>query len=105
MMQELLKRVLDHDKKVQEAACSAFATFEEDAGAVLVPYLGPILQVLSHSSCDLFVLYTSAYAYRRIFSYGLRVYAIASASEPHVRLPQVPDEKSADLVRCDWHAG
>ena len=31
LMQELLKRVLDHNKKVQEAACSAFATLEEDA--------------------------------------------------------------------------
>ena len=28
LMQELLKRVLDHNKKVQEAACSAFATLE-----------------------------------------------------------------------------
>ena len=46
MMQELLKRVLDHNKKVQEAACSAFASVEEDAEAILVPYLGPIIQVL-----------------------------------------------------------
>ena len=46
MMQELLKRVLDHNKKVQEAACSAFATLEEDAGNLLVPYIGPILQNL-----------------------------------------------------------
>ena len=45
MMQELLKRVLDHNKKVQEAACSAFATLEEDAGHLLIPYIGPILQV------------------------------------------------------------
>ena len=44
-MQELLKRVLDHNKKVQEAACSAFATLEEDAETILVPYLGPVLQV------------------------------------------------------------
>ena len=47
LMQELLKRVLDHNKKVQEAACSAFATLEEDAEAILVPYIGPILQVVS----------------------------------------------------------
>ena len=43
---ELLKRVLDHNKRVQEAACSAFATLEEEACAELVPYLGYILQTL-----------------------------------------------------------
>ena len=55
-MQELLKRVLDHDKKVQEAACSAFATLEEDAEALLVPYLGPILQVILLASYERHVL-------------------------------------------------
>ena len=43
---ELLQRVLDHNKRVQEAACSAFATLEEEACAELVPYLGYILQTL-----------------------------------------------------------
>lgn len=62
MMQELLKRVLDHDKKVQEAACSAFATLEEDAEMVLVPYLGPILQNLifafnKYQAKNLLILY------------------------------------------------
>ena len=32
--------------QVQEAACSAFATLEEDAESKLVPYLCPILQNL-----------------------------------------------------------
>jgi len=49
MMQELLKRVLDTNKKVQEAACSAFAQLEEDAEAALIPYLGPILQNLIYA--------------------------------------------------------
>lgn len=31
---------------MQEAACSAFATLEEEACAELVPYLGDILKVL-----------------------------------------------------------
>ena len=62
MMQELLKRVLDHNKKVQEAACSAFATLEEDAEAILVPYLGPILQNLifafeKYQAKNLLILY------------------------------------------------
>ena len=36
----------DNNKKVQEAGCSAFATLEEQAGMLLVPYLKPILQHL-----------------------------------------------------------
>jgi transportin-1 len=45
-MSELLKRVLDSNKRVQEAACSAFATLEEEACTELVPYLGFILETL-----------------------------------------------------------
>ncbi|XP_076308610.1 transportin-1-like [Tachypleus tridentatus] len=46
LMTELLKRILDPNKKVQEAACSAFATLEEEACTELVPYLGFILETL-----------------------------------------------------------
>ncbi|XP_071439731.1 transportin-1 isoform X1 [Hetaerina americana] len=46
LMTELLKRVLDGNKRVQEAACSAFATLEEEACTELVPYLGFILETL-----------------------------------------------------------
>ena len=45
-MQALLGRILDKNKKVQEAACSAFATMEEEARLRLVPYLSPIVQNL-----------------------------------------------------------
>ena len=41
-----MKRVLDSNKRVQEAACSAFATLEEEACTELVPYLGFILETL-----------------------------------------------------------
>jgi len=46
LMTELLKKVLDGNKRVQEAACSAFATLEEEACTELVPYLGFILETL-----------------------------------------------------------
>lgn len=46
---QLLKRVLDNNKRVQEAACSAFATLEEEACTELVPYLGHILQTLVYA--------------------------------------------------------
>ncbi|XP_045459625.1 transportin-1 isoform X2 [Melitaea cinxia] len=49
VMTELLKRVLDNNKRVQEAACSAFATLEEEACTELVPYLGHILQTLVYA--------------------------------------------------------
>jgi len=62
LLQELLRRVLDHNKKVQEAACSAFATLEEDAESILVPYVGPILQNLlfalgKYQAKNLLILY------------------------------------------------
>ena len=37
---------MDHNKRVQEAACSAFATLEEEACGELVPYLNYILETL-----------------------------------------------------------
>ncbi|KAM3376781.1 transportin-1 [Capsicum galapagoense] len=42
----LLRRVLDDNKRVQEAACSAFATLEEEAAEELAPCLEVILQHL-----------------------------------------------------------
>jgi transportin-1 len=42
----LLTRILDTNKRVQEAACSAFATLEEEAAEELVPRLEVILQHL-----------------------------------------------------------
>ncbi|CAO2821247.1 unnamed protein product [Amaranthus hypochondriacus] len=42
----LLQRILDSNKRVQEAACSAFATLEEEAAEELAPRLETILQHL-----------------------------------------------------------
>lgn len=44
LMQQLLARILDNNKRVQEAACSAFATFEEEACQEMVPYLRDIVR-------------------------------------------------------------
>ncbi|CAI8013786.1 Transportin-1 [Geodia barretti] len=62
LMSELLQRVLDSNKRVQEAACSAFATLEEEACTELVPYLAEILQVLmsafsKYQAKNLLILY------------------------------------------------
>lgn len=45
-MEGLLRMVLDNNKRVQEAGCSAFATLEEEAGPDLAPYLEPVLKTL-----------------------------------------------------------
>lgn len=49
MFVQLLRAVVDNNKRVQEAGCSAFATFEEDAGRQLEPFLDPILRNLVYA--------------------------------------------------------
>lgn len=44
MMEGILHRMLDNNKKVQEAAASAFASLEEKSDANLAPYCEPILR-------------------------------------------------------------
>lgn len=46
-LSELLKHSIDSNKRVQQAACSAVAHFEESAGIKLVPYLRPILETFA----------------------------------------------------------
>ncbi|WVR08285.1 hypothetical protein IAU60_005332 [Kwoniella sp. DSM 27419] len=46
-MEGLLQMVLDGNKRVQEAGCSAFATLEEEAGPEMAPFLEPILRNLT----------------------------------------------------------
>ena len=45
----LLKRVLDHNKHVQAAACGALATLEGEAREDIKPWLGPIITTLSQA--------------------------------------------------------
>ena len=49
LLEGLLQCILDPNKKVQEAACSAFATFEEEAGMRIQPHLTHILRYLMHA--------------------------------------------------------
>ncbi|KAJ5089277.1 hypothetical protein N7532_007961 [Penicillium argentinense] len=44
MMEGILRRMLDNNKKVQEAAASAFASLEEKSDDSLIPYCEPILR-------------------------------------------------------------
>ncbi|XP_024399109.1 transportin-1 [Physcomitrium patens] len=49
ILKGLLRRILDPHKRVQEAACSAFATLEEEAAEDLAPRLELILQHLMYA--------------------------------------------------------
>jgi len=62
LIEELLKKILDTNKRVQEAACSAFATLEEETGLELVAYLPQILDTLvfafkKYQAKNLLILY------------------------------------------------
>uniref|UniRef100_A0AC35U8E7 Importin N-terminal domain-containing protein n=1 Tax=Rhabditophanes sp. KR3021 TaxID=114890 RepID=A0AC35U8E7_9BILA len=46
LLNGLLERMLDSNKKVQKTACSAFAQLEEDAGKSLTPYLSQIVDTI-----------------------------------------------------------
>ncbi|KAI8389249.1 Karyopherin Beta2TRANSPORTIN-Hnrnpm Nls complex [Blakeslea trispora] len=50
VLSALLFRLLDTDKRVQEAACTAFIILEEHASFRLVPYIRPILHYLNNAS-------------------------------------------------------
>eukprot|EP00761_Pharyngomonas_kirbyi_P013600 gb/GECH01013629.1/.p1 GENE.gb/GECH01013629.1/~~gb/GECH01013629.1/.p1 ORF type:complete len:894 (+),score=181.29 gb/GECH01013629.1/:1-2682(+) len=46
-LEKIMNGLLDRNKKVQQAACSAFSTFVEDAHREVMPYLSSILPVLA----------------------------------------------------------
>lgn len=62
MMEGLLQHMLDRNKKVQEAAASAFASLEEKSGNKLVEYTEPILRqfvqcFLKYKDKNMYILY------------------------------------------------
>uniref|UniRef100_A0A0N4ZB02 Transportin-1 n=1 Tax=Parastrongyloides trichosuri TaxID=131310 RepID=A0A0N4ZB02_PARTI len=62
LLKGLLSRMLDSNKSVQRAACSAFAILEEESGKNLVPYLKEIIETLSkcfelYQTRNLLILY------------------------------------------------
>lgn len=50
-LRALTDRMLDRNKTVQKASCSALASLEEQAGEALIPYVAPILQAFSSAAC------------------------------------------------------
>lgn len=62
MMEGMLNKMLDKNKRVQEAAASAFANLEEKATRGLTPYCGPIIRQFvqcfgKYKDRNMFILY------------------------------------------------
>ncbi|PNJ13503.1 TNPO2 isoform 14, partial [Pongo abelii] len=86
LMTELLKRILDGNKRVQEAACSAFATLEEEACTELVPYLSYILDTL--------VFAFGKYQHKNLLILYDAIGTLADSVGHHLNQP-VPESQSA----------
>ncbi|XP_065069170.1 transportin-1-like [Rhopilema esculentum] len=91
LMTELLKRVLDKNKRVQEAACSAFATLEEEACTELVPYLGFILETL--------VFAFSKYQHKNLLILYDAIGTLADSVGSHLNKPEYINLLMPPLIR------
>ena len=98
IVQGLLRRILDNNKRCQEAACSAFATLEEEACLELVPYLGDILSTLvtafdKYQAKNLLILYDA-------------IGTLADSVQGHLYSPEYVDLLMPALMRKwnqVWH--
>ncbi|KAG4073810.1 hypothetical protein HA402_001034 [Bradysia odoriphaga] len=91
LMEELLKRILDSNKRVQEAACSAFATLEEEACTELVPYLSFILETL--------VFAFSKYQHKNLLILYDAVGTLADSVGHHLNKPEYIDILMPPLIQ------
>ncbi|GBE61557.1 HEAT repeat-containing protein [Babesia ovata] len=76
VMNAILSRVLDRNKRVQEAACSALASFIEGGGCQLVPYIQPIVQTVvkafdCYQARNLMMLYDAVSTLAQVFGEAL----------------------------------
>ncbi|KAI0201144.1 armadillo-type protein [Astrocystis sublimbata] len=90
MMEGILTKMLDRNKKVQEAGASAFANLEEKAGHRLEPYSGPIIQQ--------FVKCFKKYKDRNIFILYDCVQTLAENIGPVMARPDLANELMPALI-------
>ncbi|KAJ1966010.1 hypothetical protein GGI12_000384 [Dipsacomyces acuminosporus] len=76
----LLETMMDKNKRVQEAACSAFATVEEEAAQFMVPYIQPVLEALMRAF--------SQYQRKNLIILYDAVGTLAEAVGPELNQPQ-----------------
>ncbi|CAK7241403.1 MAG: hypothetical protein STHCBS139747_002864 [Sporothrix thermara] len=84
IMEGFLTKMLDKNKKVQEAAASAMATLEEKAGKRLEPYAGPIVK--QYIKCF------EKYKDRNMYILYDCVQTLAEAIGPVLALPELSGE-------------
>ncbi|KAI0397064.1 armadillo-type protein [Xylariaceae sp. FL0594] len=90
MMEGILHKMLDRNKKVQEAGASAFANLEEKAGKKLEPYCLPIIQQ--------FVRCFKKYKDRNMFTLYDCVQTLAEAIGPVLARPDLSNELMPALI-------
>ncbi|KAJ3576530.1 hypothetical protein NPX13_g3669 [Xylaria arbuscula] len=90
MMEGILTKMLDRNKKVQEAGASAFANLEEKAGKKLEPYSRPIIQQ--------FVQCFKKYKDRNIFILYDCVQTLAESIGPVLARPELSNELMPALI-------
>lgn len=76
MMEGILTKMLDTNKRVQEAGASAFAHLEEKAGASITPYCEPIIQQFvrcfdKYKDRNMFILYDCVQTLAEHVGHGL----------------------------------
>ncbi|TVY21854.1 Importin subunit beta-2 [Lachnellula arida] len=76
MMEGILTKMLDTNKRVQEAGASAFAHLEEKAGATLTPYCEPIIRQFvrcfeKYKDRNMFILYDCVQTLSEHVGHGL----------------------------------
>lgn len=76
MMEGILMKMLDNNKRVQEAGASAFAHLEEKAGASITPYCEPIIRQFvrcfeKYKDKNMFILYDCVQTLAEHVGHGL----------------------------------
>ncbi|KAG9239211.1 putative importin subunit beta-2 [Amylocarpus encephaloides] len=87
MMEGILTKMLDPNKRVQEAGASAFAHLEERAGASLTPYCGPIIRQFvqcfnRYKDRNMFILYDCVQTLAEHVGHGLAQPALVGLLMP-----------------------
>ena len=90
MMDGILKRMLDGNKSVQEAAASAFSSLEESSGNALLPYCRPIIQQ--------FVQCFNVYKDRNMFILYDCVQTLAEMIGPTLAEPELLDQLMPAII-------
>lgn len=91
VIQGLRSCILDNNKRVQEAACSAFATLAEGACLELVPYLDGILETLMQAF--------DKYQHKNLLNLYDAVGTLAESVKQHLNQPKYIDMLMPPIIK------